>query len=93
MKKIFPVLIFFLLLTVAVQAQRGLRHYRTRVDGITRFERWQLQRDNLQFRIAQRNAERDGVVTPFERRKICKLKQKTRRDAFRFRHNSRNRVI
>jgi hypothetical protein len=93
MKKIFSVLIFFLLITVTVQAQRGLRNYRTRAADITRFERWQLQRNILQFRIAQRSAERDGVVTPLERRKICKRKHKARRDAFRFRYNSRKRII
>jgi hypothetical protein len=33
------------------------------------------------------------VVSPLEKRRLHKLRTDTRRDAFRFRHNGRNRLI
>lgn len=93
MKKILFASVLLAMFTITAQAQRGLRSYRTSSAGIIRFERLQLQRDVMRMRAAQRIAERDGIVTPYERRVIQKLKQKTRRDAFRFRHNGRGRVI
>lgn len=93
MKKIFFASVLLLIFAITAQAQRGLRNYRTRPAKITRLERLQLQKDVVQMRMAQRHAERDGIVTPYERRNIHRLKQKTRRDAFRFRHNGRSRVI
>jgi hypothetical protein len=33
------------------------------------------------------------VITPIERRKLHRSKCDTRRDAFRFRHNGRRRII
>jgi hypothetical protein len=93
MKKVVPVCFVFLFFSAVAAAQGGFRHYRTRAAEITRFERLQLQKDVLRYRIAVRNAERDGIVTPLEKRNVQKMKQKTRRDAFRFRHNGRNRVI
>lgn len=93
MKRIIPIALILLLFSVAASAQGGLRNYRARATEITRFERLQLRKDVLQYRIAQRNAERDGMLTPLEKRRLQKMKQKARRDAFRFRHNGRGRVI
>lgn len=93
MKKILFASVLLVMFTITAQAQRGLRNYRTRPAEITRFEKLQLQRDVMQIRAAQRKAERDGIISPYEIRNIQKLKQKTRRDAYRFRHNSRSRVI
>jgi len=60
---------------------------------VIRPERFQLRRDVIRLRIVQRNARRDDIVTPTEKRRIHKAKSKGRRDAFRTRHNRRNRVI
>jgi hypothetical protein len=93
MKKILSFFLMLFLLSTAATAQREFRQFRARPSEITRFERLQLQRDVFRHRIAERGAKRDGIVTPFERRKLYKMKERTRRDAFRFRHNGRNRVI
>ena len=93
MKRILAVCFVFLLLSAAATAQRRSYPYAERVNSITRLERLQLQRDVLRFRVAQRHAERDGILTPYERRELQKLKRKTRREAIRFRYDRRNRVI
>lgn len=101
MKKIFSIVVILLLLSGAAMAQRGPgdRIKRHRVaqgfnDGrITRVERFQLHRDVTRYRMAERRARRDGAFTPHERRRVHALKAKTRRDAFRFQHNRRHRVI
>ena len=93
MKKIMTLGILILLFTLAAPAQQGYRGLRARPSEITRFERLQLQKDLFSYRIARRHAGRDGVYTPYERRKLNNMRQKTRRDAFRFRHNGRHRLI
>jgi hypothetical protein len=93
MKKIMTLSILVLLFSFAAPAQQGYRGHRARPSEITRFERLQLQKDLFSQRIARRHAERDGIVTPYERRKLHKMKQRTRRDVFRFRLNGRNRLI
>lgn len=101
MKKIFYLSAILMLLSIAASAQRGpgdriLRHRVAqgfRNGDITRPERHQIRKDAFRYKMAQRNARRDGVITPSERRRIHALKVKTRRDAFRFKHNRRTRVI
>ena len=93
MKKIVTFSVLVLLFSLAAPAQQGNRGHRARPSEITRFERLQLQRDLFSYRITRRHAERDGIVTPYERRKLQNMKQRTRRDAFRFRHNGRHRLI
>lgn len=101
MKKIVLASVAFLLMSAAVMAQSGpgdrmLKH-RTEQgfrDGrITRGERFELRKDATRYKMAERNARRDGRVTPYERRRIHALKARTRHDAFRFRHNRRHRII
>lgn len=101
MKKIICTGFLFVLVSLAASAQQGpgdriLRHRVAngiRSGEITRFECLQLRKDITRYRAAQRQVRRDGVVTPYERRKIHMLKIKARRDAFRFSHNRRQRVI
>jgi hypothetical protein len=101
MKKIISLMMVLLILSVAAMAQRGpsdrfIRHrvaYGVRGGEINRVERFRLQNDVARYQIAQRHARRDGMVTPYERRRIHAMKGKTRRDAYRFRHNSRRRTI
>jgi hypothetical protein len=68
--------------------QRGLNH-----GQLTRPERFELRKDVYRTRILQRRAGRDGIITPVERIRIHRSKCDTRRDAFRFKHNGRRRVI
>lgn len=101
MKKVLYLCAVLLLLSAAASAQQkpGDRILRHRVaegfrDGnITRFERHRIRQDVVRYKTADRNARRDGVVSPRERRKIHAMKAKTRRDAFRFKHNPRRRII
>jgi len=101
MKKIICTGFLFVLVSLAASAQKGpgdriLRHRVAkgiRSGEITRFERLQLRKDVTRYQSVQRQARRDGVITPYERKKIHMLKAKTRRDAFRFSHNRRQRVI
>ncbi len=94
MKKAFSIGIILLLLSAAAMAQRGpgdrvIRHRVAVNNRITPVERFQLHRDVVRFRTAERQARRDGVITPYERRRVKALKAKTRRDAYRFHHNRR----
>ncbi len=101
MKKIFPLTMLLLFLTAAAGAQRapGDRVLRYRVaqgvhnGQISRGERFQLRMDASRYKTMQRHARRDGIVTPYEKRRIYVMKAKTRRDIYRFRHNRRHRVI
>lgn len=99
MKKITILSLILILFSVAASAQQrsGIRKHRI-VQGnnngqITRPERVQLRNDVIRLKMVQRNAKRDGVITPLEKRRIHKMKCTTRRDAFRFRHNGRKGVI
>jgi hypothetical protein len=101
MKKIVSISIVLLLLSAATFAQRRTgenirRHYvRQGLSNgqITRGERFELRKDVLRYKAAERHIRRDGKITPLERRRLHKMKQHTRRDAFRFKHNRRHRII
>lgn len=96
MKKLLAISFVMLLISAAASAQSN-RRYRTRESGIganiSGTERVQLKRDVFRYRTARRVAGRDGRIGPLERRKLHKMKCRTRRDAVRFRHNGRNRLI
>ena len=96
MKKILAISFIMLLISAAATAQSA-RRYRTRESGIrsniSGSERVQLRRDVFRYRTAKRAAGRDGRIGPLERRKLHKMRCRTRRDAARFRHNGRNRLI
>ena len=100
MKRILSISFILILLSAAASAQRpGDRIRRNYVKQgfssgqITRPERFELRKDVTRYKAAQRHARKDGIVTPLERRRIHKLKAETRRDAFRFKHNGRRRLI
>ena len=101
MKKVLSISFILILFSVAASAQPGSgygirKNYAVQDFNngqITRPERFQLRKDVVHSKVAQHNARKDGVVTPLERRRIHKLKCETRRDAFRFRHNGRRKVI
>lgn len=101
MKEIITISLILILFSFGASAQldsrKPLRKHRVThgfSNGqITRPERFELRRDVIRLNMVQRNARRDGIVTPLEKIKVHKVKCKTRRDAFRFRHNGRNRVI
>jgi hypothetical protein len=97
MKKILAISFVMLLISAVTNAQSGTRRYRTRESGfgtsISGPEKSQLRRDVFRYRTARRSAGRDGRIGPLERRKLHKMRCRTRRDAVRFRHNGRNRLI
>ena len=101
MKKILTFSFILVLISAAAFAQRGpgdrIRKHRVNHDfsnsHITRSERHQLRKDAVRYKAEQRIARRDGRISPIERRRLNRLKTDTRRDAFRFRHNGRNRLI
>jgi hypothetical protein len=101
MKKLFTLGLILVLLSVTASAQRGQgdRFRRHRMTNgfysgqLTRPERFELRKDQFRYKTSQRRARRDGIVTPFERRRLHKIKQHGRRDQFRFRHNGHRRVI
>lgn len=101
MKKFLTLGLILVVLSVTASAQRGpgdrLRKHRIhngfRHGEITRHERFELRKNSFRLEIAQRRARRDGVVTPFEQRRIRHLKHNDRREAFHYRHNNRRRVI
>ena len=97
MKKLFCLSLILLLISASASAQRinrfGVRQRGINSERITRPERFQLRRDMIRLNMVQRNARRDGIVTPIERRRIHRSKCNTRRDVFRFRHNGHNRII
>jgi hypothetical protein len=101
MKKI---LVFSLLLTLisaaaSAQARPGNRfrkqgiHRGISQGQLNRPEKMELRKDVFRNQVIKKRARRDGIVTPIERRRIHRSKCDTRRDAFRFRHNSRRRII
>jgi hypothetical protein len=94
MKKIIFLSLILTIISSVTSAQRitgtGINRQRPNSARVTRPERFQLRRDIIRLNIVQRNARRDGVLTPLEKRRVNKTKIKTRRDAFRFRHNGRS---
>lgn len=101
MKKILAFSLILVLISAAASAQAGpgilFRKQGTQrgfnQNQLTRPEKMELRKDVYRTQIMQRKARRDGVVTPIERRKIHRSKCDTRRDAFRFKHNGRRRLI
>lgn len=101
MKKILFISFVLITFSVAASAQSGsgnrIRNnymaHSYNDKQITRPEKMQLRKDVVHYKVAQKKAKRDGVITPLERRRIHKLKSETRQDAFRFKHNGRRRVI
>ena len=97
MKKLLAISFVMLLISAASSAQSGTRRYRTRESGIGTSisgpEKTQLRRDAFRYRIARRSAGRDGQIGPLERRRLHNMRCRSRREAFRFRHNGRNRLI
>lgn len=92
MKKLLTLSLLLLLLSLAASAQintvdRVRRIRVTNSGSITKIERLQLYRDQLRYKIVQRNARRDGIITPAERRKTQKARRKCRVDSIRFRNN------
>ena len=89
MKKIFVLSSLFMMIAVASFAQRGPGDHDFKKGNYSKSERFEIRKDMARVNGVQRNARRDGVVTPYEKRKIHKAKCHTRRDAVRFKHNGR----
>ena len=101
MKKILTFSLLLVLISAAASAQVGQdSRFRKRPvqrgfsnGQFTRPERFELRKDHFRYNLMQRKAHRDGIVTPFERRRLYMIRQHNRRDLFRFRHNRFRRVI
>ena len=96
MKRFLILSCLFAMISFAATAQRTINGQSPRPprnNQLTRYEKIELRKDALRYQMLRRRAQRDGVVTPFERRKLRKAKCETRRDLFRFRHNGRRQLI
>ncbi len=96
MKKILGLSLVLLMLSVAASAQSNLRKHRGRNctrNQITVGERMELRKDAFRYKMLQRRSQKDGIVTPVERRRVQRARIEVRRDAFRFKHNARRRLI
>lgn len=92
MKKILAFSFILVIMSVAVSAQRG-PDIGLRKGNLNRYEKMELRKDVVRTQVLKKRTGRDGVVTPFERRRIHRSKCDTRRDLFRFKNNGRRRVI
>ena len=87
-------LILGISMTASAQLTPGNRFQRNRISGqVNRAEKMHLRKDVFRYRMAERNAHRDGIVTPMERRRLQRMKKRERRELIYFRHNGRRRVI
>ena len=101
MKKIVALSLILIVLSFAASAQggfgKGFRKHRLErgfnSGQINRPERMELRKDALRYEMLERKTRRDGVVTPFERKRLRKAKCEDRRDLFRAKHNRRRRMI
>ena len=101
MKRIVVISILLLSISFTISAQQrpGERLRKHRITNgfnsgqLNRTERLRLNTQDLRYRIAERKVQRDGIVTPLERRMLQKRKQQNRKTMFRLRHNNRLRVI
>jgi len=101
MKKIlFLGIILTALVSVSASAQEAngsnLRHrheMRAQHGQITRFERRRLHHDQFRYHMARRRALRDGFIGRHEHRRLAWMRRHDHREAFRFHHNNRRRVI
>jgi len=87
MKRIFFLALILTLVTTAVSAQLT----RQGRNQLTQSEVRHLRTDQRHFRNAKRIANRDGVVTPTEQRRLRMIRKHERRDLYRFKHNKRRR--
>lgn len=97
MKKILVLSLTLVMISFAASAQvrPGARFQKRPLASrqFTMGERMEVRKDAMRLQMTKRRAGRDGVVTPMERRRIRHARCETRRDAFRFKHNGRRRVI
>ncbi len=60
---------------------------------LNRPELRRLHQDRVRYKMARRRTYSDGIVTPFERRRLHNIRRHDRRELYRFRHNNHRRVI
>ncbi len=101
MKKILFLGLILTLFAAAASAQvtdgHRYRHQREMQSihrgELNRPELRRLHEDRVHYKIARRRTYRDGIVTPFERRRLHNIRRHDRRELYRFRHNNHRRVI
>jgi hypothetical protein len=101
MKKILFLGLILTLFAAAASAQvtdrHRFRHQRETQSyhrgELNRPELRRLHQDRVRYKIARRRAHRDGTVSPFERRRLNKIRKHNRHELYRFRHNNHRRVI
>jgi hypothetical protein len=96
MKKIVALGLILLTLSAAASAKRPrgtFPNIRVNDKQLTWGEKRELRKDAIRYHLMKRRATRDGYITAFERRKLRRAKCDIRRDAFRFKHNGRRRLI
>ena len=98
MKRIFALGMIMFVLVAAASAQGPGDRYRrhsvrhgVRSGDLTRMEAMELRKNHMRINSLERRAHRDGVVKPYERKRIYKAKAHNRREAYRFKHNRAHR--
>jgi hypothetical protein len=97
MKKILVFSLALVLISAAASAQirpRGpFPKFEPGNNQLSRGEKKELRKDAVRYRMMKRRAGQDGIVTPFERRRLHREKCEARHELFRFKHNRRRRLI
>ena len=94
MKKLFALSLILFLISLAASAQtrntdlfrRNLLLQRYRSNLLISTEQFRLRSENLRLRIARERILSDGVITPFEKRKLKKINRYHRHRLFIKRH-------
>jgi hypothetical protein len=60
---------------------------------LTRPERFDIRKNEMRYKMAERKSRRDGIVSPMERRRLNGMKRHNKAKTFRYKHNIRRRVI
>jgi hypothetical protein len=93
MKKILLIACLFTLMGTAASAQTLRHRGMNNRTGITRLEAMDLRRDHQRIKVARFRAQRDGIVTPVEKRKLRKMKRHQRREFFFYKNNRNRRIL
>jgi hypothetical protein len=65
--------------------QREMQSFHDR--NLSRSELRRLHKDEMRYKIARRKAQADGIVTRAERRRLNKMRMRSRRELYRANHH------
>jgi hypothetical protein len=74
-------------------AERNDRRFDDRTHSLTRGERAKMRHNAAAYHRQKHKAYRDGRLSRHEQRQLAKMKKDNRRQAYRYKHNGRHRVM